>query len=61
MSMGIVVMGGLLFSLVLTLYIIPVVYSFLTRKKNFERKKRVEKIAREAESEELQALKPVEG
>ena len=30
-SMGIVVIGGLLFSLVLTLYVIPAVYSYLSR------------------------------
>ncbi len=33
-SMGIVVMGGLLFSLVLTLYVIPAMYTFLSRKKD---------------------------
>ncbi len=32
-SMGIVVIGGLLFSLILTLYVIPAVYSFLSREK----------------------------
>lgn len=53
MSMGIVVMGGLLFSLALTLYIIPAMYTFLTREKNFDRRKRVEKIAQEAEDEKL--------
>ncbi|MFI5218974.1 MAG: efflux RND transporter permease subunit [Bacteroidia bacterium] len=34
MSMGIVVVGGLLFSLILTLYVIPAMYSFLSRKKD---------------------------
>ena len=53
MSMGIVVMGGLLFSLALTLYIIPAMYIFLTRKKNYERRKKVEQIAREAQEEKL--------
>jgi multidrug efflux pump len=33
MSMGIVIIGGLLFSLVLTLYVIPAIYSYLSRKK----------------------------
>lgn len=33
MSMGIVVIGGLLFSLALTLYVIPVMYLFLSRRK----------------------------
>lgn len=33
MSMGIVVVGGLLFSLVLTLYVIPAMYSFMASKK----------------------------
>lgn len=47
MSMGIVVMGGLLFSLVLTLYIIPAVYTMLSRNKNYERMKNIEKIERE--------------
>ncbi len=32
--MGIVVVGGLLFSLILTLYIIPAMYALLSRKKN---------------------------
>ncbi len=31
--MGIVVVGGLLFSLVLTLYVIPAIYTFISRKK----------------------------
>jgi len=35
MSMGIVVVGGILFSLVLTLFVIPSMYSFLSRKKHF--------------------------
>jgi multidrug efflux pump len=30
-SMGIVIIGGLLFSGILTLYVIPAVYSFLSR------------------------------
>jgi multidrug efflux pump len=33
-SMGIVVIGGLLFSLVLTLYVIPVMYSYMSRRKS---------------------------
>ncbi|HEY4799586.1 MAG TPA: efflux RND transporter permease subunit, partial [Bacteroidia bacterium] len=33
MSMGIVVIGGLLFSLALTLYVIPAIYSYLSKKK----------------------------
>ncbi|HLG36211.1 MAG TPA: efflux RND transporter permease subunit [Bacteroidia bacterium] len=33
MSMGIVVVGGVLFSLILTLYVIPAMYSYLSRKK----------------------------
>ena len=33
MSMGIVVVGGILFSLVLTLFVIPAMYSFLSREK----------------------------
>jgi multidrug efflux pump len=32
-SMGIVVIGGLMFSLILTLYVIPAVYSYLSREK----------------------------
>ena len=32
-SMGIVVIGGILFSLILTLFVIPAIYSFLSRKK----------------------------
>jgi hydrophobe/amphiphile efflux-1 (HAE1) family protein len=34
MSMGIVVVGGLLFSLILTLYVIPAMYSYLTKPKS---------------------------
>jgi multidrug efflux pump len=49
MSMGIVIMGGLLFSLVLTLYVIPAMYSYLSRFKDFDRMKRVEQIAHELE------------
>jgi multidrug efflux pump subunit AcrB len=33
MSMGIVVVGGLLFSLILTLYVVPAMYSMVSRKK----------------------------
>ena len=51
MSMGIVIMGGLLFSLVLTLYVIPAIYTFLSRKKDFDRMKQIEKIAHESEHE----------
>jgi multidrug efflux pump len=49
MSMGIVIMGGLLFSLVLTLYVIPAMYSYLSRFKDFDRMKKVEQIAHELE------------
>jgi multidrug efflux pump len=45
MSMGIVVMGGLLFSLVLTLYIIPAMYTYLSRAKNYERRRRIDVLA----------------
>ncbi len=34
MGMGIVVIGGLLFSLVLTLFVIPAIYSYFSRNKN---------------------------
>ena len=33
-SMGIVIIGGLLFSLVLTLYVIPALYTYLSTKKH---------------------------
>ncbi len=36
MPMGIVVAGGLLFSLILTLYVIPAVYTYISRKKTTE-------------------------
>jgi hydrophobe/amphiphile efflux-1 (HAE1) family protein len=52
MSMGIVIMGGLLFSLVLTLYVIPAIYTFLSREKNFDNMRMIEKIERESEYEE---------
>ena len=41
MAMGIVVMGGLLFSLALTLYVIPVMYTYLSRNKNYDRIKEI--------------------
>ena len=34
MAMGIVIIGGLMFSLVLTLFVIPAMYTFLSRKRN---------------------------
>ena len=34
MPLGIVIVGGLLFSLVLTLYIVPAIYTYLTRRKD---------------------------
>lgn len=40
MSMGTVVIGGLLFSLVLTLFVIPAMYTFLSRKKKYEHETR---------------------
>ena len=49
MSMGIVIMGGLLFSLVLTLYVIPAIYTFFSRPKDFEKMKMIEQIASESE------------
>ena len=54
MSMGIVVMGGLLFSLALTLYVIPVMYTYLTRNKDFERMRRIDKIAQQSEEEVME-------
>jgi multidrug efflux pump len=36
MSMGTVVIGGLMFSLALTLFVIPAIYSFLSREKKKE-------------------------
>jgi multidrug efflux pump len=50
MSMGIVIMGGLAFSLVLTLYVIPAIYTFLSPKKNFDRMRQIERIAHESET-----------
>ncbi|MFN8430474.1 MAG: efflux RND transporter permease subunit [Spirosomataceae bacterium] len=44
-SMGIVVIGGLLVSLILTLYIIPAIYIYLSKEKNFERMKAIEEMA----------------
>jgi len=34
--LGIVIMGGILFSLVLTLFVIPAIYSFLSRKRKHD-------------------------
>ncbi|MFD2569206.1 efflux RND transporter permease subunit [Spirosoma soli] len=36
--LGIVIVGGLLFSLVLTLYVVPVIYTYLTRRKDTEKR-----------------------
>ena len=46
-SMGIVVIGGLLVSLILTLYVIPAIYIYLSKEKNFERMKAIEEMAHE--------------
>ena len=54
MAMGIVVMGGLLFSLALTLYVIPVMYTYLSRTKNYERMKEIDTIAKTSEFEVLE-------
>jgi multidrug efflux pump len=43
-SMGIVVIGGLLLSLILTLYVIPTMYIYLSKKKNFERMKAIDEM-----------------
>jgi multidrug efflux pump len=48
-SMGIVVIGGLLFSLVLTLYVIPALYIFLSRKKESKLREKAEEVAKELE------------
>jgi multidrug efflux pump len=47
-SMGIVVIGGLLFSLILTLYVIPSMYIYLSRPKNFDKMKEIEALAEDA-------------
>lgn len=44
-SMGIVVIGGLLVSLILTLYVIPTVYIFLSREKDYEKMKAIDEMA----------------
>jgi len=46
-SMGIVVIGGLILSLVLTLYVIPAMYIYLSKKKNMKRKREIEEMALE--------------
>jgi len=46
-AMGIVVIGGLVFSLILTLYVIPSLYIYLSKEKNFERMKSIDAIAAE--------------
>ncbi len=38
MAMGIVIVGGVLFSLVLTLYVIPAIYSYLSKERKHEAK-----------------------
>jgi multidrug efflux pump len=44
-SMGIVVIGGLMLSLILTLFVIPAMYVYLSKEKNFERMKAIEEMA----------------
>ena len=46
-SMGIVVVFGLLLSLVLTLFVIPAMYIYLSKKKNPERREQIEQLAAE--------------
>ena len=36
MGMGIVIVGGILFALVLTLFVIPAIYSYFSREKKHE-------------------------
>ncbi len=54
MSMGIVVMGGLLFSLILTLYVIPAMYLYLAKQKDFTNRKEAENAESLAKQIELQ-------
>jgi multidrug efflux pump len=44
-SMGIVVIGGLVVSLILTLYVIPAMYIYWSKEKNFERMKAIDEMA----------------
>ncbi|MBE7177828.1 MAG: efflux RND transporter permease subunit [Mucilaginibacter polytrichastri] len=53
-SLGIVIIGGMLFSLILTLYIIPAIYTVLTA-----RKRRDPDAPEEGEETEVQTSKPV--
>ncbi len=46
-SMGIVVIGGLVLSLVLTLYVIPAMYIYLSREKDPKKMQRIEEMAAE--------------
>jgi multidrug efflux pump len=55
MSMGIVVMGGLLFSLALTLYVIPVMYTYLSSHKNYNRMKEIDDMMSEPKIEMQEA------
>lgn len=48
MSMGIVIIGGLLFSLVLTLFVIPAMYTFLSRKRRGNPVATIEPVSAEA-------------
>ena len=48
-SMGIVVIGGLTFSLVLTLYVIPALYIFLSRKQESTLRDKADEVAKELE------------
>ncbi|AWV98185.1 efflux RND transporter permease subunit [Arcticibacterium luteifluviistationis] len=46
-SMGIVVIGGLMLSLMLTLYVIPAMYLYLSKKKDIKRQQEIDEMALE--------------
>jgi len=58
MAMGIVVMGGLIFSLALTLYVIPIMYTYLSRKKDYKRMIEIDKIAKRTEASGSETTQP---
>ena len=55
--LGIVIVGGILFSLLLTLFVVPVMYSYMSTKK---KKSAIEELLHPKESEKEEEVKTVQ-